>query len=842
MNTGCFKRLLYAQPNRFRHVAGAAVTAMLMTACIALAQEPAANITKITIPDGYTAKHSVDMGGRAASKVGSGAMYDTLVNMQSGLRGQGETLDMHALPTNRHSLADHVHAFGTGFGGDPYNYAKLDVNKSRIYEFSGTFRRDRSYSDYDLLGNPGIPSGLSIPIGPSASPTGTLAWPQVQHSTTMFNTVRRMTDTGLTLLPQSRVSFRFGYSQNVMEGPSLSPAYTVLLTKALLQEYQRNSTDEYMGAIDWTPVEGTRVTYEQRVHRYKSDSYFTLDPNGFLAQEADGTPAYLGNYDATSAVYPISNCNTNSMLNATTILYPSQNGGKPIIDPACAVLTSYLRSQPTRVTMPTETVRFQSSSLKNLVMNGQVSYSWATMNMPHYIENAWGLSGVVRNISNTGGYAKAKREVFAADYGVTWQVSKTFSLSDQIDFVSNNQPGSAYIPLPTTLSTAKTTGNETVNYTGTLTSGTGSLPHGNSGALAFNYFGNEQITNSVTGNWEATPKANFALTYRYSNRNIGQGANHKGPIPATLSDPVGGTVAISENGGIFNAAYRPVSNWDINGSVEVFNADNAFTTMTARQTRHYRVHTKFRPKSWAAFSAAFNDLERHNNTNNNAAYVTSNDGPLNHVDHSRSASLSGVLTPSEHYSVNFDYAYTDVYTATNICFTNGAATGLAGTATLTASGAPNLCVSGTQWKARSFSDAPTQTGSVGVTINPSDKVRYGLGYRISAVNGSQFFTDARAVNGSLQSAYQTPYANVAWTLHPGLVWKAEYNYFGYGEGGASGAQYCTTTATSASISSSAISPCASMSVQTGMNSSPAGMTAPRNFHANNISLGVHYEF
>jgi hypothetical protein len=38
-----------------------------------------------------------------------------------------------------------------------------------------------------------------------------------------------------------------------------------------------------------------------------------------------------------------------------------------------------------------------------------------------------------------------------------------------------------------------------------------------------------------------------------------------------------------------------------------------------------------------------------------------------------------------------------------------------------------------------------------------------LGYRISSVNGSQFFNDARAVNGSLVSKYQSPFVNVAWT-------------------------------------------------------------------------------
>ncbi len=86
------------------------------------------------------------------------------------------------------------------------------------------FRRDRQYFDYDLLGNPNIPTGYSIPIGPSAAPTGSYAWPQVTQSPFMFNTVRRMTDTNLTLLPLSKVTFRFAYSQNIMQGPSLTPS------------------------------------------------------------------------------------------------------------------------------------------------------------------------------------------------------------------------------------------------------------------------------------------------------------------------------------------------------------------------------------------------------------------------------------------------------------------------------------------------------------------------------------------------------------------------------------------------------------------------------------------
>ncbi len=74
------------------------------------------------------------------------------------------------------------------------------------------------------------------------------------------------------------------------------------------------------------------------------------------------------------------------MANSSTILYANPNGGLPIIDPACNVISSYFRSQPTREIFPTEIFRLQSSSIKNVTMNGNVRYTNANMNMPNYYE------------------------------------------------------------------------------------------------------------------------------------------------------------------------------------------------------------------------------------------------------------------------------------------------------------------------------------------------------------------------------------------------------------------------------------------------------------------------
>ncbi|MGA9785239.1 MAG: hypothetical protein WBQ40_01540, partial [Candidatus Sulfotelmatobacter sp.] len=223
-----------------------------LTASTAVAQLPIF-VSNQAAPEGYTLHESIDLGGHEANIDGSGAMYDTLVNEQSGPRILGETFELRALPNTKNTLVDHLKAFTTGLGGDPYNVAKLDFSKGKLYDFSGLFRRDRQYFDYNLLGNPNLPPGQSIPIGPAAAPTGAYAWPQVTESPFMFNTVRRMTDTNVTLLPLSKVTFRAGYSQNVFQGPSLSPSgYQVAgAYDVLLQEYQRNSTDDWTGSVEW---------------------------------------------------------------------------------------------------------------------------------------------------------------------------------------------------------------------------------------------------------------------------------------------------------------------------------------------------------------------------------------------------------------------------------------------------------------------------------------------------------------------------------------------------------------------------------------------------------------
>ena len=151
-------------------------------------------------------------------------MYDTLVNLQSGPRVLGETFEMRALPGKKDTLVDSISAFGSGFGGDPYSFAKLELLQGQGLRVLGTVPPRPPVLRLRSAGQPEYSQRAVDPHWTGCTPTGSYAWPQVNQSPFLFNTVRRMTDTNLTIFPLSKVTFRAGYSQNIFQGPSLTPS------------------------------------------------------------------------------------------------------------------------------------------------------------------------------------------------------------------------------------------------------------------------------------------------------------------------------------------------------------------------------------------------------------------------------------------------------------------------------------------------------------------------------------------------------------------------------------------------------------------------------------------
>jgi hypothetical protein len=179
------------------------------------------------------------------------------------------------------------------------------------------------------------------------------------------------------------------------------------------------------------------------------------------------------------------------------------------------VVTSYLRSQPTRAIFPTEVLRLQSATIKNLSINGDVRFTNANMHLPNYYDSYQGLNGTTRELAYVGN-AKATRQVLAADLGATWQTTSNFSLGDQISFSSMHQPGLTAFTSGTTVSTPANP-NETITYQGALkttSAAAGSATFEGSpniGAQGAGYTGQLYITNNLTGAWDVSSRATLSF-------------------------------------------------------------------------------------------------------------------------------------------------------------------------------------------------------------------------------------------------------------------------------------------------------------------------------------------
>jgi hypothetical protein len=692
---------------------------------------------KDRIEDGYAVHQSIDFGGRIVDSSGSGAMYDTLVNLQSGPRILSQSIDLHAVPNSKHLFFDTLTASNSGYGGDPDDVTSLRVSKGKLYRFQGMFRRDREYFDYNLLDNTLIPPGV-ISNG--------YTFPQQLSSPHLFNTVRRMTDVGLTLFPISKLSFRTNYSQNINQGPSFSSQHNG--ADALYLQNWRNSTDTWIGAVDWKPISKTMLTFEESVVHYKGDTNWQL--TGLNMQLSDGTPVTLG-FDHVTV--PVCADGNPAVLNSATT--------PPTANATCNGYLQYYRYAPTRTLSPTEEFRFQSSTIKNVEMNGRLRYTGANMNLPNYVEYFNGLDNMGKRTFLTTGYGNGKRINVSADYGFVWEISRRFSLSEQFDFWNFREPATS------NLSEVDQLGVSMLDPPGPA--------QPPSVTFAQTFMGMKTVTNTTTLGWEPSSKVNVSLGYRYQKRDI------RWVMPLSTDALPNGTAytfPINENGGILSVTFQPTRQWRVNGKVEASYADKAYTQISPRSLQRYRIQTRYKPREWATITGSFNDLERRDNI-----YL------VNHLDHNRNFSLGAALMPDPRYGLDLSYGYSDVFTRTTLCF---AAT-------------PPDCGTNTNL-GTGYYDAPTQYGSFGFTLAPVKKLRVGAGYRISAVNGTTEFLNVLQVAGSLQSHYQTPYANVAWTVHPGWVWKANWNHYEYEEGG------------------------------------PVGPTSPRDFKSEVVTLAMHYEF
>jgi hypothetical protein len=404
---------------------------------------------------GYNIHQTIEFGYRASEISGNQDTYDTFENLGSGLRLFDYSLSMRSLD-HRGYLFDNLTFSNFGYGGDPNDVTRLRIEKNKWYDFRLLFRRDKNFWDYNLYANPLNPASLNPPgslttgcyVGPptAAFPQGAPAYcsnPAVAQNNSLrsLDLVRRMQDYDLTLLPQSKVRIRLGYSRNRDEGPSLFT--TDGGTISAFNQNNSYTTNAYRAGVDVRILPRTTLSFDEFLSYYRQDNVISDNPAvnpgnfGFILGTVPGqgtpagTPVDLGNIWSTQTPAETLPCATPVVVGTTNTATPTCNG-----------YLSYSQVASPRNFMPTERFRFQSNYFKNFETSGSIGYSTSDYHFSDLDEvvNGWTARTAERG-NTSGGPVKTKRVSVNADWSGVYAVNDKLRIVDMFRYDNWRIPG-----------------------------------------------------------------------------------------------------------------------------------------------------------------------------------------------------------------------------------------------------------------------------------------------------------------------------------------------------------------------------------------------------------------
>ncbi|MGA9557890.1 MAG: hypothetical protein WA800_16650 [Terriglobales bacterium] len=682
---------------------------------------------------GYLIHSSIEAGYRSSVVSGSGDMYDTLVNLQTGPRILGQTLSMHSTD-HMGVLFDNLYVNSFGWGGEPNNALRLRADKNKWYDLQGSFRRDQSFSDFDLLANP-----LNPP--PPPAPGGSTPSIQAQDSPHLFDTTRRMSDMDLTLLPQSRVSLRLGYSHNNMTGPSFSSIHEG--TEAPLFQPVNTTLNSYRLGVDWRIAPRSVLSYDQFLDYYKGDTDTSLAPF---------EPAMLPSPGVGSVELGLSIDTVNKEPCAVPTGQPSLIVNGVLTNITCSAYFSYARSDRVRTSTPTERLSLRSSYFPRVEILGSYSYSSAVSSTP-LNESFSGLITRTNTLAFTGtGTGAANRISDVVDLEATVHLTQRLRLIEKFyfwayripengDFIENDY--SCATPPCNLLSTPLTT--PTVTPTVIQSS-----------------FNQDWKKNQLELAWDISKKIGARIGYRYGDRNF----NHFNDfLPGDLDHFVG-----LEKTALFGLWARPTHALRLNFDLEHTNYNAVFVRISPRKEARYRFQTTYTPRPWMVVGGSINILQ-----DSNADALTQ------YVGHNQNYGLTAALAPRERIGMDFAYNFNGVIQNALICFNDTPPTGVilpfvtnAGSCAANDPSNPLL--------ADSYYTNHTHFGMATVRFIPAKRFTVNVGYNITSVDGSVPQFNILQPLGSSEYKYSQPVANLSVDLGHKLAYNMGWNYYQYNEG------------------------------------------------------------
>jgi hypothetical protein len=715
----------------------------------------------------YNYQGSFEFGYRFVNTNGNDAVYDTFVNQQQGPRLLEQTLSMRSL-NHEGVLFDNLFLSSFGWGGDPENASRLRISKNKWYNFNGSFRRDQNVWDYNLLANPLNPPNPFIALNDSPH---------------LMLTKRRMYDYNLTLLPQSAVRFRLGYTRNNMEGPAFSTLHEG--TDALLFQNTRTLLDGYQAGIDIRVLPRTNISYDQFLQYYRADSSWSERSFGF--QLADGSPVNPGMIYNPLARQPCSDTPVPIFDTSTT---------PPTLNATCNGYQGYSRFAPMRVSYPVEQLTLQSSYFRRVDLSARGSYSSADTKVDNFAETFLGLiSRTSQRAFDISGRARAKRVVANADFGVTVHVTDKLRFIDSFRFSNFRIPGlsdQSQLSFFAGSSPASML-NPVVTYDPAVCPPTcpaqgNSSPADISRPLFSRFLGEDAKFNTVEVEYEFTKRVGARVGYRYGNRqikhsilevanelfypsNANRGDCATEPLNSDGTCSFTGTVDedssfdnVHEHSALFGFWIHPSSALRINYDMELFSADQSPTRVSPRKLQRYKGRAQYKPAPWASVSGTVNILESHNDVID-----------IFHREHDRNFGFAVMMDPKPRFGFEFGYNYDDIFSTTNICYVFAAVPPTGSTLCTGSGGAP--FISGI-----SFYNNKINFGYTNFRFKPVNRVTMNLGYSLtSSSGGTTILSPTLPTLGPLGINYHKPLAWVDFDLYKGWTWRTAWNYYGYNE-------------------------------------------------------------
>lgn len=719
----------------------------------------------------YNVKQSFEVGYRFFDLGDNSSLrsYSTFVNLFDGPRFLEHSLDMRSLD-HMGFFWDNFSLSSYGYGGDPNSFTRLRAYKNKWYNFSANFRRNRNMWDYNLLANPLNP--------PSSNP-----FVPIDYSLHRFETTRRMTDYNLTLMPQSRVRLRLGYSRNINEGPSLTTFHEG--TDIQLFQNWKTTVNAYQIGADFKFIPRTNISYDQFFNYFKNDT--SLTDNNFGFQLSNGTPVDLGIIFNTAATQPCATPVTSFATNP------------PTANATCNAYIQYDRVGLPRAMFPTEQLAFQSNYWRKVDLSGRFSYSSADNEIFDYNEFARGLVSRTRQVqfSLADAPTDVRRIAVTADFGVTFFINDKFRISDSFHFQNFRIPGfSAFTEcsyFSTSMLIAPNVFTPTTPTPGNCPAAVGGVAgtpnHASSSPADIirestnSFFQEDTKTNLVEVAYDFTKRIGARIGYRFRDRFFhhwevesadlhffpslpNRGACAGQPLLADGSCRTSTSGALDE---VFNSNEhslltgfwaRPHDSLRFTFDLEWMYADAAFTRISPRHRQNYKLRGTWKPRDWMNFSGNVNILESRNNV-----------VEIAHRQHVRSYGIAADIRPNDRWGFDIGYDFNDVMSLTNICFTG----------TVRPPGSSPCPGAITIFQQVSLYNHDTHYGHIFVFISPVQRVRLNLGYSGVSTDGQTLFLILTPPEGTLRYAYHRPSAEVAIDLVRGVTFKTGWNLYNFNE-------------------------------------------------------------